>query len=312
MTRRSSADVITGRRHPRRRDSWVAAIAGVVAAGALVACANEPPPDAPLLGSLPLSATVEQDGVKVTIAIDASPLAVGTSHKAGVRIENVGPDDAIYATNDCGLAARVSYRPRGDWNSVGVRQLGVAAAFKQLALRGDEASGNGARSSLTPALFVGVESWGCRDIRLVRHLEPGAALEERMQWDAWPGTPAGPIELVAAFAFIGREGDPGVARDRGIEVRLPSAIVGDGGNDPVGPVGAVDAAVADEAFAAFLASSPPDAWNNATLDLDANGRYWRVGLSVDRGPFAPQAYGEVLVDRRSGQVVVRRFDPPAL
>src|SRR4029450_12906444 len=102
---------------------------------------------------------------------------------------------------------------------------------------------------------------------------------------------AGPIELVAAFAFIGREDDPAVARDRGIEVRLPSAIVGDGADPPVGPVGAVDAAVADEAFVAFLASSPPDTWNNATLDLDAKGRYWRVGLVVDAGPGGPQTGG---------------------
>jgi hypothetical protein len=254
-------------------------------------------------------AVVERDGIRVSLAVDRLPLQVGRAHEAIVTVENLGADDAIYAANDCGLAVEASYRPVGDWNGVGIPQMGFAAAFKELALRGDQASGNGPRSHLTPELFVGVESWGCRDVRLVRHLEPGAALVERFEWDAWPGTPAGPVDVRAAFGFIRREREADLAGDRVIEAVLPTTIVG-GSGGRLGPVAAVDAALIDGPFSAFLASSPPNAWSTTILVPDRNGRVWRVGLSVANGPVAPRAYGEVTVDALTGVIVDRRFDPP--
>ena len=171
---------------------WLVAVAAVV-----VACGAEPPFDPP--STLATSAIVERDGLRMILSIAPPPLRVGTPHAAEVTVENVGPNDAVYTADDCGLAIDAAYRPMGDWNAIGVRQVGIAAVFKDLALRGDQASGNGARSSLIPELFVGVESWGCRDVRIVRHLEPGGTIVERLQWDAWPGTPTGPIEVAAAF-----------------------------------------------------------------------------------------------------------------
>ena len=278
-------------------------MASLVAAGCM---ADAPEPDP--LPDVPLgSAVVERDDVRVTLAIDRLPLQVGRAHDAIVTVENLGVDDAIYAANDCGLAVEASYRPQGDWNRVGVPQVGFAAAFKELALRGDQASGNGPRSQLTPELFVGVESWGCRDVRLVRHLEPGATLAERFEWDAWPGTPTGPVDVQATFGFIGREGEANLGADRTIEARLPTIVTG-GGGDRLGPVAAVDAALIDGPFSAFLAASPPNAWSTTILSPDQNGRVWRVGLSVANGPVAPRAYGEVTIDARTGGIVNRRFE----
>ena len=48
----------------------------------------------------------------------------------------------------------------------------------------------------------------------------------------------------------------------------------------------------------------------STLVLDGDRRFWRVGLTVDRGALAPRAYGEVTVDSWTGLVVGRRFEPP--
>jgi hypothetical protein len=276
---------------------------------AIAACAADPPPADPDLGVLPAAAVADRDGVRVTLAIDGLPLEVGRSHEALVTVENLGADDAVYAANDCGLAVEASYQPQGDWNRVGIPQVGFAAAFKELALRGDQASGNGPRSHLTPELFVGVESWGCRNVRLVRHLEPGATLVERFEWDAWPGTPTGPVEVTARFGFIGREGAANLAADQAIEARLATIITG-GAGGRLGPVGAVDAALVDGPFSGFLAASPPNAWSTTILAPDQNGRVWRVGLSVANGPIAPRSYGEVTVDARTGGILTRRFDPP--
>ncbi|HEX5015166.1 MAG TPA: hypothetical protein VFV72_13530 [Candidatus Limnocylindrales bacterium] len=275
---------------------------------AAVGCASELREIDPHVDLAPGSAAVERDGVRVTLTIDRVPLAIGRPSEALVTIENLGADDAIYVANDCGLAVEASYRPPGDWNRVGVPQVAFAAAFKELALRGDQAAGNGPRSHLTPELFVGVESWGCRDVRLVRHLEPGATLVERFEWDAWPGTPTGPADVAATFGFIGRE-EAELPAGRAIEAVLPTTIVG-GGGGRLGPVAAVDAALIDGPFSAFLAASPPNAWSTTILAPDQNGRVWRVGLSVANGPVAPRAYGEVTVDARTGRIVARRFDPP--
>ena len=96
-------------------------------------CASEPPRLDPEFAVLPATAVVERDEVRMTLAIDRLPLQLGTPHEALVTVLNLGADDAIYATNDCGLAVEAAYRPPGDWNDVGIPQVGFAAAFKELA-----------------------------------------------------------------------------------------------------------------------------------------------------------------------------------
>jgi hypothetical protein len=109
---------------------------------------------------------------------------------------------------------------------------------------------------------------------------------------------------------LGSAAESAVGHDETIRVELPSAVVGGIDPDQLGPIGAVDAALADEAFAVFLLSAPRDTWRSPTLLLDEERRFWRVGLFVDRGAIAPRAYGEVTVDGWTGLVVGRRFEPP--
>jgi hypothetical protein len=244
------------------------------------------------------------------MTLDAPPLEIGVPHTVMVTIENRRPVLALYGTDDCGFLADVSYRSTRDWSSVGMAQVGLAAQFKELALRGETPTGPGGRRWLTPALFVGVESWGCGDALIGHSILPGGLARQHWQWDASPEATGGPILLEAVVRSLGSADESQLGHDETIRVELPSAVVGGIGPDTLGPIGAVDAALADDAFAVYLASAPREAWRAPTLVLDGDRRFWRVGLTVDRGPMAPRAYGEVTVDSWTGLVVGRRFEPP--
>lgn len=282
---------------------WLPVVAAIV-----VACASDAVPSAPPPANVPTSAALEQHGLRVTLALEAPPLQIGRPHVATVTVENRGPGLAALGSNDCGFVTDVSYALGGDWNAVGVTQVGIAAEFKALALRGETTAAAGTRHVLTPELFVGVESYGCGGALVPRFVLAGEVLEERSQWTAGPATTAGPIELTASLDFLGRVTRREEMEVRRIEVGLGSAIEGGPAVQRVGPVDAIDAALADAAFSVFLASAPRNSWAGPTLALDDDGRVWRVGLFVDRGPSAPPARGEVAVDARTGLVVGRLFD----
>jgi hypothetical protein len=287
---------------------WLPAVAAIAAA-----CAStDPAPSPPLLPMAPVAdrAIVDRDGLRVTVTIEAPPLEIGTPHTVTVTIENRRPDLVLYGTDDCGFLADVSYRSTRDWAAVGVAQVGPAAEFKTMALRGETPTGPGGRRWLTPALFVGVESWGCGDALLPHSLQIGASVQQQWQWDNSPEATGGPILMEAMVRSLGSADESAAGHDEPIRVELESAVVGGFAPDELGPIGAVDAALADEAFAVFLASAPREAWRTATLLLDEERRFWRVRLTVDRGAVAPDAYGEVTVDGWTGLVVGRRFEPP--
>jgi hypothetical protein len=293
-----------------RSSTGVVAVGIVAALVAVGGCSSDPQPSLPPAPALATTATVESDGLRVTLVVDGPGLEIGIPRLATVTVRNLGADDALYGTDDCGLAVDVAYRAGREWAAIGPPLVGSAAEFKDLALTSKAIAGSGAAWHLTPERFIGVESWACGDALLERRLPPGEVIEERLQWDAWPGSPSGPVELAALFGFIRREHDPEGNDDRRIEVLLQSAIIGGVAPDRLGPAGAVDAALADEPFAAFLASAPRNTWIGPRLDLDRDGRIWRVGLFVERGALAPRAYGEVAIDGQTGLVVGRRFEPP--
>lgn len=255
-------------------------------------------------------AVVEQDGLRVTMTLDGPPLEVGVPHKVTVTIENRRPVLALYGTDDCGFLAEVSYRSTRDWSAVGIAQAGLAAEFKELALRGEAPTGPGGRRWLTPALFVGVESWGCGDALIPHSILAGNLDRQQWQWDASAEATGGPILLEAVVRSLGSPDEASLGHDERIVVELPSAVIGGLGSDTLGPIGAVDAALADEAFAVFVLSAPREKWRNPTLSLDEGRRFWRVGLAIDRGDGLPRAYGEVTVDSWTGLVVRRHFEPP--
>ena len=110
------------------------------------------------------------------------------------------------------------------------------------------------------------------------------------------------------FPFIGLDGL--VAADSFETVPLiasvQTAIEGPDGGGGLAPGLAVDAGLADPAFAAFVEAAPPATWINPDVTL-IDG-LWHIGLFRQGSLPQETLFGEVQVDGH-GQVVSRRFEP---
>jgi len=94
-----------------------------------------------------------------------------------------------------------------------------------------------------------------------------------------------------------------------IEATVVGPAAGSGGGPPVplSPALAIDAALADPEFAAWVKADPEINWVNPNIVLQDGT--WAIGL-FKGGKFgdAPTRYGELKIDSR-GQIAGRRFDP---
>ncbi len=93
---------------------------------------------------------------------------------------------------------------------------------------------------------------------------------------------------------------------RPIVLKLPTEVVGGGGAVPLAPALAIDAALADDAFAGFVKRYPEARWINPHMQLRDGS--WGVGLFVMSDDGQGELFGEVTVDP-AGNVVGHRFEP---
>ena len=90
-------------------------------------------------------------------------------------------------------------------------------------------------------------------------------------------------------------------------VVVPAAGTGGGAPAPLSPALAIDAALADPEFAAWVTADPEMTWVNPNIVLQDGT--WAIGLFKNGKVFGrPTRYGELKIDAR-GQIVGRRFEP---
>jgi len=106
--------------------------------------------------------------------------------------------------------------------------------------------------------------------------------------------------------------DPAVPPDAGwddshepIVAALDTWIVSEYEPTFLPPGAAIDAALADPTFAAWLAESPSSTWVNTHHVLDVEGRTWTIGLFRDP---ASGLYGSVILDAATGEAIGHRFE----
>lgn len=260
----------------------------------------------------PVTASVERDGVRLTLEIEHAQLSINAPSWASLTVENLGPDAVVYGVGGCGLMAEVSGWIVGDWTG-GLPQVGSAGAFKAVALSRVGSAGSGALGVwFVPESMVGKENAGCADLLQLERLEVGATEVRRALWrgDGSALVPSDTLELVARFPFFRRESDPADREGPAIEVALSVAVRDASPSALIGPARAIDAALDSPVFARFVASNPQAQWINPMLHLDTQQAIWTVGLFVDRGPPDYDQYGSVRIAATSGLVVDVRFDPP--
>lgn len=196
----------------------------------------------------------------------------------------------------------------GEWIA-GAPQTGIAAQFKTRTLTGFVAGAPHTLMGFVAEQHVG-KQLGCLDVGLTHLLKPGRKITQRAVWTEWPHvpTPGVPVDLVATFPFAGRGEAHTESDDRPIEVHLASAIL-DGEPWPwMTPAQAVDAALADPVFAAWLAEEPAASWINPSITLDADAGTWTIGLFRDALGGAHGWAGQVTMDAVTGTVISHRFE----
>lgn len=283
------------------------AVLAAIVSVTLVGCsgaASTPDPDA-----RPIVATATRDDVLVTLTLLGPPRSGGLSW-ATVRIENRGPKAIRWARGGCTDPASISidlgpaFAAGRSWPGLLGRFKSAALVFENPAARFYIEESKVGRNALCPASLS------------LEDLAPGATIGIRAAWDgSLAGAPAPPASAIvtATFPFIGVAGTVGndVTDTKPIEARLDTAVGGPVGRtaSALSPALAVDAALADPEFAAFVVAAPEASWVNPHL-VRQDGT-WGVGLFRD-GPGASgeprTVFGEVRIDG-AGQVVGRRFEP---
>jgi hypothetical protein len=238
----------------------------------------------------PMVATVEKDGIRLTLDVDRNRVAFEQRVWATVTIENIG-SDAVYwgHSSTCRWAGSVQAeaedsRPlpygRTDWG-------GELAILKTVTVR-DE----GTQWFFTPEVAVDFEgNWGCTSDLVVSELLPAGRMTSRFAWDTvgphgMPPRP-GVYTVAATFDYMGRGTEaPDLPPDtREIGLQLPLDV--DGVDiDYVAPGEAVDRLFADESFLSALVDAPRDRWAGSEIwygsrDTASGSRAWVFMLQLE-------------------------------
>jgi hypothetical protein len=292
-----------------------AAVAGLIVVAA-AACSPGGSSTEPSIALV--SATTVRDGVRVTLTLEGPPLA-GQFSWADGRVENLGAKGVRWAGGGCNDPVGIfiefarAFDPGRAWP-------GLLGRFKAVALGADSGSptniGYEEQSRIRPADQIPI---GCPADLRVNELAPGASLSIRAAWNGTLGgpapAPAGPATVTGWFEFIGLAGEVGddITATKPIKVAIettiagPAAGSGSGAPAPLSPALAIDAALADPEFAAWVKADPEVTWVNPNIVLQ--DETWAIGL-FKGGKFgdAPTRYGELKIDAH-GQIVARRFEP---
>lgn len=284
------------RRGPVSTRGWVGL---VVTAGLLLACEADvqatQPPSGPSSDGPVGEAT--RDGITVTVAVDRAVLTAAQQSFAVVTVENRSPEPRFWQGGRCNLPASVWIDSAANVTApIGHDWPGAAGQLKDLIL---PPSQPGRRAAFVAAGAVDpAGSVPCPASRGVNRLAPGQRLETRASWAGEVNAvaaPAGPAIVTASFSYLGSgpHHDPSDVADA-IQARVAVAVV----PSPfrlLAPGEAIDAALADRAFAAWLATVGPQAtWQGAEL-VQHEGAYVVVLRTKSQE-------GRATVDRRSGTV----------
>jgi hypothetical protein len=272
---------------------------------AIAACSSAPPPR-PSVAAITASET--RDVVRVSLSLEGAPLS-GSLSWASARVENLGPKPVRWAGGGCGDPVSLTIDLRAAF-ARGREWPGLLGRFKVLAL------GNGPIDNPAAGFYIAESRIGTQvlcpaDLR-IEELAAGAALSLRAAWNGMVAddapAPAGPATVTASFPFIGITGTVGddATATTPIVVRIDTTVRGGTGTVPLSPAIAIDAALADPQFAAWVEAGTEASWINPIVGLQAGT--WTIGLFRHGGDDESELFGSVAVDS-TGKVTGHRFDP---
>jgi DNA-directed RNA polymerase specialized sigma24 family protein len=302
--------------HGCRYVIWIAPEDGVDAATDYAArFGGEAGPAPTAAPPVPVTTSVEEDQIRVTITLDRGQSVFGHRVWAEVSVENVGADVVHWGhSGTCDWVAGITVVPafevppepygRDDWT-------GDAEILKRLA-----ADDLGSRTQhFTPEPWVDFEgNRGCTTDFVADTIDPGERLTHRAAWDTMGAHGAPPVPgeyaVTAIFSYLNR--GPAPVDDGGdladIDVIVPLQVDG----SPIAhlsPRQALDAVLQDATYQQHLADAPRERWLSHELAYEEGT--WTFTLYL-RGEDREIEVVERLiasVDAFSGVVLDVRVEP---
>lgn len=249
-------------------------------------------------------ASSERDGVRVSLSVERAALPAGVRAWALVSVENTSPAVRRYQGGGCDFLASVTIEtasavtpdPGRDWK-------GIAGKFKQLV--GPHAGASSAGSFIDEQ-FADQGQVVCTADLGVNEIKPGQRLEMRAAWNGeifGVVAPPGPARVKASFPYLGPVARADAFDDppQPVEATVPVEVI-DEGRRLLSPGQAIDAALQDPRFAAWVGSADMGAWQGVGIEPAGDSFVVSLSLMVDGVTVA----GRATVNRQSGGVAFER------
>jgi hypothetical protein len=272
---------------------------------------STPGPSEPAADSLPTSATVERDGVRVTVWIGRNPLRAGERTVLQTVVKNTGRDTLRWYVDGCATDVFAEAElPDATWRPSTITTdplLRSYSAWLQAEARLDLPI----RLKFEPAWLSGMRDYGCADLGMPRSLKPGASTTQDLIWDGLVRDrlgppPSGPTTITATFDHWYRGAqEQGDEKHKPIVVKLDSWVAGGPSDAFLSPAGAIDSALADPAFADWVITQPFNDRRDGLVEYDPDVDVWMVGLIHDRDNQRSLLHA-ALVDPLTGTVLAIR------
>jgi hypothetical protein len=262
-----------------------------------------PTPPADALGTV---ATVDRDGVRVSVELERNPLPAGEFTTATTTVTNIGPDDLIWFHDGCAVSVAVSGSMADrQWRPVQNLRDGKAGQF-QAGAKDDFGLTNGS----IPIDFVRPKDVGkgpilCTLEGIGERVAPGNSVVQQLVWGGVAGSrfappPSGLVNFTASFGDYWRAstGEPEDITKQTITLPF-DAWIDSSEPDRLEPAEAIDRALDDPRLLSLLAARQLHNANEPTIRFDQPTNTWQVGL-VDMGE--PPIVHLVVVDATTGEL----------
>lgn len=289
--------------------------------GASVAASDRPASNGPASDppASPAAITATGGGLKLVAKFDGLTVAAGASVTVGLSIENTRSTDVVFEepceSDALTVDVLVPVEPIGrDWDA-------IAAAFKRYALQ--ESAGSPMESSIRTPLHTTARATPCHATNVggggegvlpTTIIQAGTMYETVLTWPAEivRGIPAipGPAPFSIKVRYDQAQAGGGLIRAATLEANGVLTVM-DGAPSAISAGKALDLALADRAFATWLAKQPKAAWVNANLFLQPAAvgvaglpvvPYWDVELYRE-----PRNWAMLYIGAVSGEVLGRMF-----
>lgn len=229
------------------------------------------------------SVTEEADGVRLSMQIERNPVVAGRPVWITTKLTNTGDSDILWAHGRCDTAVIVSGVMRDEtWREGEPYAISSPSDLAWHTKRERIDGGPEIALEIEPEAAIGSGGYGCSEILSRDRVAPGKTLTDRSRWNGFAQWQLGPppdgvATVTGTFGTYKREGDRG-RPTRTLQAALEVLVLGGLAPDALHPQEVIDAAQADEGFAALMETIDVGDGNDPVLWYDPELGLWEVGV----------------------------------